>query len=231
MGFPTTKRRKWSRLTASCRAASALRAKPLACRIASPSLSAPSGADPLAAERSRPSPAPHTLFYTASRSPPVPHVSYVPHVASTHRGRAGAGACARLRRCFATFPLRTLRFLLRISRPYQNASRQRLAAGRRGKLKHVEGGAQLSTELPRGDWRTRALCGNRCDFGCHGNRRVLCARAKIMSGGSPANAGRASRSRAALSTRCLNLAPPPRPKRFVSIREDSWLKICVHFHG
>ena len=45
----------------------------------------------------------------------------------------------------------------------------------------------FSNKMPRGDWRTRALCGNRCDFGCHGNRRVLCARAKIMSGGSPAN--------------------------------------------
>ena len=69
----------------------------------------------------------------------------------------------------------------------------------------------IYTELPRSDWRTRALCGNRCDFGCHGNRRVLCARAKIMSGGSPANAGRASRSRAALSPLCLNFAPPSAP--------------------
>ncbi len=46
-----TKRRKSSRLTASSRAVFALRAKPLACRIAISSLSAPVGSDTLASAR------------------------------------------------------------------------------------------------------------------------------------------------------------------------------------
>ena len=134
-----TKRRKRSRLTARCRAASALRAQPSACRIASSSLSDPIVSDTLASARKSHC---HANTKTALRALPMheralrdcrAHVCHPPHSAR----REATPPCSSRPILHASLsphvpPVAEVPHVTSTS--HQNAPRQRLAGGAEGQV-------------------------------------------------------------------------------------------------